>query len=127
MVSCANVTKDDTSYCCNGAENCCDSGDGRFSVGPHNPTTSAIWNAAIDRVIVKEWLKDPKDNGGSDSGGVCLPTQGDFNGPTQTQQGSGADDGTYTHASTPRESHAEIWIGDTVSSCCLPFENKTIH
>ncbi|KAI1654903.1 hypothetical protein F4813DRAFT_368843 [Daldinia decipiens] len=52
LISCANVTKDDTSYCCNGAENCCDSGDGRFSVGPHNPTTSATWNAASTKFIV---------------------------------------------------------------------------
>ncbi|KAI1468963.1 uncharacterized protein F4812DRAFT_353003 [Daldinia caldariorum] len=52
LVSCANVTKDDTSYCCNGAENCCDSGDGRFSVGPHNPTTSATWNAVSTKFIL---------------------------------------------------------------------------
>ncbi|KAI1644748.1 uncharacterized protein F4817DRAFT_346171 [Daldinia loculata] len=52
LISCANVTQDDTSYCCNGAENCCDSGDGRFSVGPHNPTTSATWNAASTKFIV---------------------------------------------------------------------------
>ncbi|KAF3064354.1 hypothetical protein GL218_01035 [Daldinia childiae] len=52
LISCANVTRDDTSYCCNGAENCCDSGDGRFSVGPHNPTTSATWNAASTKFIV---------------------------------------------------------------------------
>ncbi|KAI1799654.1 hypothetical protein F4811DRAFT_568002 [Daldinia bambusicola] len=52
LISCANVTKDDTSYCCNGAENCCDSGDGRFSVGPHNPTPSATWNAASTKFIL---------------------------------------------------------------------------
>ncbi|KAI0116792.1 hypothetical protein F4814DRAFT_413987 [Daldinia grandis] len=54
LISCSNVTKDDTWYCCNGVENCYDSGDGRFSVGSHNPTTSATWNAASTKFIVLE-------------------------------------------------------------------------
>ncbi len=33
-------------------DGCCDSGDGRFSVLPPNPTTSAIWNDSLTQYVV---------------------------------------------------------------------------
>ncbi|KAL1592781.1 hypothetical protein SLS60_011197 [Paraconiothyrium brasiliense] len=77
------------------------------------PKMAAIWTAAINRAADKGWFKDPVDNGGSNAGGVCIPAQSDFRGPIQTQRGSGADDGTYTHSSTPwSNSNHESWVGD---------------
>ncbi|KAJ4351275.1 uncharacterized protein N0V89_006614 [Didymosphaeria variabile] len=77
------------------------------------PKMAAIWTAAINRVIEKGWIKDPVDNEGSNAGGVCIPAQSDFRGPIQTQRGSGADDGTYTHSSTQwSTSNHESWVGD---------------
>ncbi|KAI1502459.1 hypothetical protein F5X99DRAFT_427086 [Biscogniauxia marginata] len=52
LISCSNVTDDDTSFCCDGNELCCDTGDGVFSVAPHNPTTVAIWHTRSSRFVV---------------------------------------------------------------------------
>lgn len=44
MISCANVTDADTSYCCDHMPNCCNSGVGRFNVLPPEPDIWARWN-----------------------------------------------------------------------------------
>ncbi|KAI0468270.1 hypothetical protein F4859DRAFT_491027 [Xylaria cf. heliscus] len=47
LIPCTNVTKDNVSYCCDGAiDNCCNSGDGRFQVLPYPTSAIATWNAA---------------------------------------------------------------------------------
>ncbi|KAI1174455.1 hypothetical protein F4777DRAFT_385349 [Nemania sp. FL0916] len=51
VVSCGNVTHDDVSYCCEGHENCCDSGDGRFIVSPAPSVVFATWNKAASTYI----------------------------------------------------------------------------
>lgn len=53
LISCANVTRTDTSYCCDGrTANCCDTGVARFDVLPSNPQVSATWNAKSSRFAV---------------------------------------------------------------------------
>ncbi|KAK4039877.1 transcription initiation factor IID, 18kD subunit-domain-containing protein [Parachaetomium inaequale] len=44
MVSCSNVTKTDTSWCCFGETNCCNSGRGRVDILP-NANTWALWDS----------------------------------------------------------------------------------
>ena len=53
LVSCYNVTRKDTSYCCEGAANCCNSGVGRFEVLPAQPYTWALWDDAKTQYDVK--------------------------------------------------------------------------
>lgn len=53
LISCTNVTRTDTSYCCDGhTANCCDTGVARFDVLPSNPQVSATWNAKSSRFAV---------------------------------------------------------------------------
>lgn len=52
MISCSNVTKDETSYCCDGTINCCERGVGRFSVLPSNPTPTATWDDLRTRFML---------------------------------------------------------------------------
>ncbi len=53
LTSCYNVTRKDTSYCCAGVANCCDSGAGRFEVLPAQPYTWALWDDAKTQYVVK--------------------------------------------------------------------------
>ncbi|KAI1327436.1 hypothetical protein F5Y16DRAFT_399432 [Xylariaceae sp. FL0255] len=51
VVSCQNVTKSDSTFCCNGDTNCCDSGDGVFTVFPAPSVTFATWNLAASGYV----------------------------------------------------------------------------
>ncbi|KAK7216740.1 hypothetical protein V2G26_004743 [Clonostachys chloroleuca] len=51
LISCSNVTKTDTSFCCDRAANCCDGGVARFEVLPSHAGTWASWNVASSRYI----------------------------------------------------------------------------
>ncbi|KAK3347273.1 hypothetical protein B0T25DRAFT_584295 [Lasiosphaeria hispida] len=52
LISCSNVTRSDTSYCCDHNAFCCDSGVGRFDVVPSKPQTWATWSAAASQFVV---------------------------------------------------------------------------
>ncbi|KZL63533.1 hypothetical protein CI238_02888 [Colletotrichum incanum] len=52
LISCSNVTGIGTSYCCDHAVNCCDSGVGRFDVLPVEPEVWATWNRESSRFVV---------------------------------------------------------------------------
>ncbi|GJC96180.1 hypothetical protein ColKHC_05006 [Colletotrichum higginsianum] len=52
LISCSNVTGIDTSYCCDHAPNCCNSGVGRFDVLPAEPQVWATWNRESSRFLV---------------------------------------------------------------------------
>ncbi|KAK0708654.1 hypothetical protein B0H67DRAFT_496106 [Lasiosphaeris hirsuta] len=52
LISCSNVTKSDTSYCCDHNAFCCDNGVGRFDVLPSKPQTWATWSAAASQFVV---------------------------------------------------------------------------
>lgn len=101
LVSCANVTQDDTSYCCNGVENCCDSGDGRFSVGPSNPTKVATWNAASTKFVAVSVATD--SSSASTSSTSTLSTRSTST--ISTSPTSTVADGSDTAAANP--------LGDT--------------
>ncbi|KAK4247868.1 hypothetical protein C7999DRAFT_40858 [Corynascus novoguineensis] len=45
LVSCSNVTRSDTSYCCMGMKDCCDGGVGRQDIQPPPSLTWAMWDA----------------------------------------------------------------------------------
>ncbi|CAG9982220.1 unnamed protein product [Clonostachys byssicola] len=49
LISCSNVTKTDTSFCCDHTTDCCDSGVARFEVLPSRAGTWASWNVASSR------------------------------------------------------------------------------
>ncbi|VUC34379.1 unnamed protein product [Clonostachys rosea] len=51
LISCSNVTKTDTSFCCDRSANCCDSGVARFEVLPSHAGTWASWNVASSKYI----------------------------------------------------------------------------
>lgn len=59
------------------------------------PKMATVWAASFAKVNKKGWICDPIDIGKSKE--VCLPNRG----PVKTSQGSGYDDGTYTHSSKP--------------------------
>lgn len=62
---------------------------------------AAIWDRAIVAASDKSWIKDPINTGTPDDSGFdCDPTPGGFSQATLSQRGSGADDGSYSHAST---------------------------
>ncbi|KAK3898023.1 hypothetical protein C8A05DRAFT_19320 [Staphylotrichum tortipilum] len=53
LVSCSNVTRTDTSYCCDGGRPfCCDDGVARFEVLPSRPQTVARWDAKASQFVV---------------------------------------------------------------------------
>ncbi|KXX81091.1 hypothetical protein MMYC01_202798 [Madurella mycetomatis] len=53
LISCANVTGTDTSYCCGEhPDSCCDSGVGRFDALPSEPEVWAIWDMSLSRFVV---------------------------------------------------------------------------
>ncbi|KAK7992437.1 hypothetical protein PG988_001231 [Apiospora saccharicola] len=47
LISCANATGSDESYCCDHLSNCCDTGVGRFNIKRPRPTAS--WNTQASR------------------------------------------------------------------------------
>lgn len=52
LISCSNVTKSDTSFCCDHARPfCCDEGVARFDVFPSNPQVSARWDTQSTRFV----------------------------------------------------------------------------
>jgi len=53
LVSCANVTQSDTSYCCDTMPNCCNGGVGRFDVLPAHPALWAQFDEAKTRYVVQ--------------------------------------------------------------------------
>ncbi|KAK2006926.1 hypothetical protein LZ32DRAFT_71404 [Colletotrichum eremochloae] len=52
LISCSNVTGIGTSYCCDHAANCCNSGVGRFDILPPEPQVWATWNRESTRFVV---------------------------------------------------------------------------
>ncbi|KAK1987079.1 hypothetical protein LZ30DRAFT_703533, partial [Colletotrichum cereale] len=52
LISCSNVTGIGTSYCCDHAANCCNSGIGRFDILPAEPQVWATWNRESTRFVV---------------------------------------------------------------------------
>ncbi|KAK4250208.1 hypothetical protein C7999DRAFT_11997 [Corynascus novoguineensis] len=55
LISCSNVTKTDTSYCCDRARGfCCDDGVGRFEVLPPRPQLWALWDVEATAYVVVE-------------------------------------------------------------------------
>lgn len=60
---------------------------------------AAVFATAIQKI--ESSIVKPIDTGIPDKGtGVCPPSANLFNGPVQTQRGSGVDDGSYKHAQT---------------------------
>ncbi|KAK4153600.1 hypothetical protein C8A00DRAFT_15215 [Chaetomidium leptoderma] len=51
LISCANVTGRDTSFCCGNTNGCCDRGIERFELLPSNPEPFAIWNETISQYV----------------------------------------------------------------------------
>ncbi|CAH0057763.1 unnamed protein product [Clonostachys solani] len=51
LISCSNVTKTDTSFCCDHTVDCCDTGVARFEVLPSNAGILASFNVASSRYI----------------------------------------------------------------------------
>lgn len=60
---------------------------------------AAVWDKAFVAAANKGWIKDPTNTGKPDDVYDCDTTPASFSAATQTQRGSGADDGTYAHAS----------------------------
>ncbi|KXX74638.1 hypothetical protein MMYC01_208524 [Madurella mycetomatis] len=53
LISCANVTGTDTSYCCDGHRAfCCDEGVARFEVFPSSPEVFATFDAEVSQFVV---------------------------------------------------------------------------
>lgn len=53
LISCSNVTRTDTSYCCDHQAFCCDTGVARFDVLPSNPQVWATYDARSSRFLVQ--------------------------------------------------------------------------
>ncbi|KAL1608357.1 hypothetical protein SLS60_003298 [Paraconiothyrium brasiliense] len=60
---------------------------------------AAVWDKAFVAAVNKGWIKNPINTGKPDDVYDCNTSPASFSGATQTQRGSGADDGTYAHAS----------------------------
>lgn len=60
---------------------------------------AAVWDAAFQAAVKKNWIKDPINTGKPDDVYDCDTSPASFGDATQTQRGSGADDGTYAHSS----------------------------
>ncbi|KAL5435439.1 hypothetical protein PMIN07_006470 [Paraphaeosphaeria minitans] len=60
---------------------------------------AAVWDQAFVTANSRGWIKDPINTGKPDDVYDCDTSPASFSEATLTQQGSGADDGTYAHAS----------------------------
>jgi lysophospholipase L1-like esterase len=60
---------------------------------------AAIWDNAFVAATNKNWIKNPITTGKPDDVYDCDTSPASFSEATLTQRGSGADDGTYAHAS----------------------------
>lgn len=67
MVSCSNVTNTDTSYCCEGVSECCDSRVGLMNIQPPNPGIWAAWDADSDGYVVRAPLSTASSTSSSTS------------------------------------------------------------
>ncbi|KAI1631020.1 hypothetical protein F4809DRAFT_634189, partial [Biscogniauxia mediterranea] len=103
LISCSNVTNDDTSFCCDNTDGCCDSGDGRFSVAPHNPTTYATWHTLSSRYVVLEAVSTSTPVTSSSS-----PTSSSSIQPTQATQTSSP---SPTAANSPPGDSSDLSTG----------------
>ncbi|KAK3304885.1 uncharacterized protein B0T15DRAFT_255170 [Chaetomium strumarium] len=56
LISCANVTRRDTSFCCDGTVDCCNTGLGRFELLPSNPEVWATWDNTKSQFVVAKPL-----------------------------------------------------------------------
>ena len=74
--------------------------DGTHPIDAGYKKMAAVWDQAIVAAANKNWIKDPINTGKPDDKFDCDPTPGSFTGPTMTQRGSGADDGTYSYSSS---------------------------
>ncbi|AEO66599.1 uncharacterized protein THITE_118802 [Thermothielavioides terrestris NRRL 8126] len=52
LISCSNVTKNPTDFCCDNDAGCCDSGIGRFSLLPSDPQPWATWDGTKSQYVV---------------------------------------------------------------------------
>jgi hypothetical protein len=75
LVSCSNVTKTDTSYCCDGYRAfCCDEGVARFDVFPSNPEVLARWDAQKTQFVVVQRPSSSSVSSQATSTGSTLST-----------------------------------------------------
>lgn len=102
LISCSNVTNTDTSFCCDGVEDCCNSGVGRMDIQPPNAGIWAAWNSASDGYVVRTPLPTKVSSTSSststsateeaETSAVSTTSTAGSNTPTDTASGQAPDD-----------------------------------
>ncbi|KAL7910438.1 hypothetical protein GGI35DRAFT_366664 [Trichoderma velutinum] len=97
LISCSNVTNTDTSYCCDHASGCCDSGAGRFNVLPKNPQVWATWDngATVYKVVGTVFTGAPSATSRAPTRATSTTTSAapTNSSPSQSNQSSGLSNG----------------------------------
>ncbi|KAK8012823.1 hypothetical protein PG991_010198 [Apiospora marii] len=110
LISCANATGSDDSYCCDHLSNCCDTGVGRFNMKRPRPTAS--WNTEASRF---DLIASPSSTISSSTSPAANPTSssGPSNNSPATQGSATAPQSTEKPADSPQglSSSASAGIG----------------
>lgn len=122
LVSCSNVTRSDTSYCCMGMKDCCDGGVGRQEIQPPPSLTWAIWDAENTQYDVVTPLSEeqasstPRSTSTSDASAAAEATDGTSGDSTASPSASRASTSTNTISSATEGLLPEQQPSDTTDS-----------
>lgn len=98
LISCSNVTGIDTSYCCDHATNCCNSGVGRFDVLPSEPEVWATWNRESSQFVVVRTITEEPTESSTSSATSASTTSGAGPSSSDSSTAGPAGDSTQTSA-----------------------------
>lgn len=96
LISCANVTGTDTSYCCDGHRAfCCDEGVARFEVFPSEPEVFATFDAGLSQFVIIQ-----RTTSSSSSSTFSTPTTATTSAAAQTSTPENSDPTSGSSAQT---------------------------
>lgn len=123
LISCSNVTKSDTSFCCDHARPfCCDEGVARFDVFPSNPQVSARWDVQSTQFV--KVLQQTSSSTSSSQASTTSATGSASTTPAttttlSTSQTSTPDASTQSSQSLSTAAQAGIGVGAAVLAIAL--------
>ena len=114
------MTGRDTSFCCDGTVNCCNTGVGRFELLPSNPEAWATWDNTKSKFIVVKALSPSTTVSTStiaSTASTPVPTSATTTAPPPAQSGSGQTQSESSGLSTAVQ--AGVGVGVSVSAILL--------